>query len=92
MASDTETEVPDRESGRLDMLQKGDDGDERFIIEAKAGAPRGPLRVRLPARKSIGLKVLQDLASPCGIDTLAAAVDAVAEGVDGRASPIDRTP
>ena len=46
----------------------------------------------LPEQKSIGLKVLQDLTSPCRIDALAAAVDAVAEGVDGRASPIDRTP
>ncbi len=46
----------------------------------------------LPERKSIGLTVLQDLASPCGIDTLAAAVDAAAKDVDGRASPIDRTP
>lgn len=46
----------------------------------------------LPEQKSIALKDLQDLTSPCGIDALAAAADAVAEGVDGRASPIDRTP
>ena len=46
----------------------------------------------LPERQSIGLKVLQDLKSPCGIDALAAAVDAVAGRVDGRASPIHRTP
>ncbi|WP_419856633.1 hypothetical protein [Candidatus Palauibacter irciniicola] len=32
----------------------------------------------LPEQKSIGMKVLQDLTSPCGIDALAATVDAVA--------------
>ena len=46
----------------------------------------------LPERKSIGLKALQDLTSPCGIDALSAAVDTVAEGVDGRVSLIDRIP
>ena len=32
----------------------------------------------LPEQKSIALKVLQDLTSPCDIDALAPAVDAVA--------------
>ena len=40
----------------------------------------------LPEQKSIALKGLQDLASPCGIDALAGAVDAVAERVGGSAA------
>ena len=42
----------------------------------------------LPERKSIGLKALQNLTSPCGIDVLAAAVNAAA---GGRAAQIHRT-
>ena len=45
----------------------------------------------LPEQKSMTLKVLQDLTSPCGIDALAAAVDAVAARVGGRAAWISRT-
>ena len=45
----------------------------------------------LPEQKSIGLSVLQDLASPCGIAGLAVAVAAVAERVDGSAAQTDRT-
>jgi len=40
----------------------------------------------LPEQQSIALKVLQDLTSPCRIDALAGAVDAVAERVGGSAA------
>ena len=36
---DFETEASDPELGRLDVLQRGDDGEGRFIVEAKFDAP-----------------------------------------------------
>ncbi len=36
---DFETETPDPELGRPDVLQKGDNGEQRFLIEAKFDAP-----------------------------------------------------
>ena len=60
---DFETETPNLELGRPDVLQRGDDGEERFLIEAKFNAPLMPAQPvayleRLP---SAGVSVLMFL-------------------------------
>ncbi|MYH49395.1 MAG: hypothetical protein F4020_00490 [Gammaproteobacteria bacterium] len=55
-----------------DTADQRDPGSWEFYVVAERD---------LPEQKSIGLTVLQELASPCGIDALAAGVDAIAARV-----------
>ena len=65
-----------------DTADQRDPGSWEFYVVAKRD---------LPEQKSIALNVVQDMTSRCGTDALAVAVDAVAEGVHGRAATAGHT-
>ena len=60
---DFETEVADPELGRPDVLQRGDDGEPRFLVEAKFDAPLMPAQpvAYLEQLPSAGVSVLMFL-------------------------------
>lgn len=69
---DFETEASHPELGRLDVLQRGDDGEGRFVIEAKFDAPLMPTQpaAYLEQMPSAGVSVLMFLAPTRRVEEL----------------------